>query len=400
KRIVGDSGRYHVIRWNLDRSTAKDVTLCFSVTDTGIGIPPERQHRLFHAFSQADHATTRKYGGTGLGLAISKQLVEMMGGTIEVESTVGQGSTFRFTVKLGLCEAPSTTESGEITTLQGTRALCIDDNATNRAIFKTQLTAWGLDVDCVGDSKQALEQLRKAHTEHRPYQLAILDYQMPEIDGMELGKHIKTDPDLAPTRLILLASVGQRGHRQKAEDSGFAAYLTKPVRHRQFYACLKTVMGMAPESSPPAALVTRYRLAEQQAQLRPHLLVAEDNIVNQKVIVRLLEKQGCRVDVVGNGREALEAHARNPYALILMDCQMPEMDGYEATAAIRGREASAGGHTPIVAMTANAMQGDRERCLAAGMDDYVSKPIKPQILADLVSQWAPPTPDSDACSVP
>lgn len=389
-----------VVQVSLAESTAKDVRLCFSVTDTGIGIPLDRQHRLFQAFSQTDHATARKYGGTGLGLAISKQLVEMMDGTIDVESTVGQGSTFRFTVKLGICATPLTTESGEITTLQGTRALCIDDNATNRAIFKTQLTSWGLDVDCVENGYQALEQLRKAHTEHRSYQLAILDYHMPAMDGMELGRHIKTDPNLAPTRLILLASVGQRGHRQKAEDSGFAAYLTKPVRHRQFYACLKAVLGMAPESSSPAVLVTRYRLAEQQAQLRPHLLVAEDNIVNQKIIVRMLEKQGYRVDVVGNGREALEAHARNAYALILMDCQMPEMDGYEATAAIRGREASAQGHTPIVAMTANAMQGDRERCLAAGMDDYVSKPIQPQTLITLVSQWAPPMPDSDAYPVP
>ncbi|WP_089719600.1 response regulator [Candidatus Entotheonella palauensis] len=389
-----------VVQVLLEEAAAKDVKLCFSVTDTGIGIPPDRQHRLFQAFSQTDDSTARQYGGTGLGLAISKQLVEMMGGTISVESAVEQGSTFRFTVKLGLCDTPLTTDSGEITTLQGTRALFIDDNATNQRIFKTQLTSWGLDVDCVGNSHQALEQLRKAHTEHRPYQLAILDYQMPEIDGMELGRHIKTDPDLAPTRLILLASVGQRGHRQKAEDTGFAAYLTKPVRHRQFYACLKTVMGMAPEPTSPTALVTRYRLAEQQAQLRPHLLVAEDNIVNQKVIVRLLEKKGYRVDVVGNGREALDAHARNSYALILMDCQMPEMDGYEATAAIRSREATTGGHTPIVAMTANAMQGDRERCLEAGMDDYVSKPIQPQTLTDLISQWAPPITDSDACPMP
>ena len=388
-----------IVQVSLAESAIKDVTLRFSVTDTGIGIPPEQQHRLFQAFSQTDHSTTRKYGGTGLGLAISKQLVEMMSGSIDVESMPGQGSTFRFTVKVGLCSTPLTTESGEFTSLLGTRALCIDDNATNRAIFQSQLAAWGLEVDCIGDSKQALEQLRKAHTEHHPYQLAILDYHMPEMDGMELATHIKADTDLAPTRLILLASVGQRGHRQKAEESGFSAYLTKPVRQNQLYACLKTVMGMASESSSPPALVTRYRLAEQQAQLRTHLLVAEDNIVNQKVIVRLLEKKGYRVDVVGNGQEALEAHARTPYALILMDCQMPEMDGYEATAAIREREASTGGHTPIVAMTANAMQGDRERCLESGMDDYISKPIQPQTLADLVSQWAPSMHDNSVCPV-
>ena len=388
-----------IVQVSLAESIGPDVLLRFSVTDTGIGIPLEHQHRLFQAFSQTDHSTARKYGGTGLGLAISKQLVEMMGGTIDVESTPGKGSTFRFTVKLGLCSTPFTNESGETLTLQGMRALCVDDNATNRTIFQTQLASWGLEVDCLGDSHQALEQLRKAHTEHRPYQLAILAYQMPEMDGMELGKTIKADPDLAPVRLILLASVGQRGHRQKAEEAGFAAYLTKPVRQNQLFACLKTVMGKTSEASSPAALVTRYRLAEQQAQLRTQLLVAEDNIVNQKVIVSLLEKKGYRVDVVGNGKEALEAHSRTPYALILMDCQMPEMDGYEATEAIRDREASTGGHTPIVAMTASAMHGDRERCLAAGMDDYLSKPIQPQTLADLVSQWAPTALDSDMCPV-
>jgi two-component system sensor histidine kinase/response regulator len=389
-----------VVQVSLAASTAKEVLLRFSVTDTGIGIPPELQHRLFQTFSQTDHATTRKYGGTGLGLAISKQLVEMMGGTIDVESTPEKGSTFRFTVKLSLCSAPLATESREILNLHGIRALCIDDNATNRKIFKIQLTSWGLEVDCIGDSQQALEQLRKAHTEHRPYQLAILDYHMPEMDGMALGRTIKADPDLASVRLVLVASVGQRGHRQKAEASGFAAYLIKPVRHNQLFACLKTVMGMVSEPSSPAALVTRYRLAEQQAQLRPHLLVAEDNIVNQKVIVPLLEKQGYRVDVVSNGREALEAHARTPYALILMDCQMPDMDGYEATAAIRDREASTGGHTPIVAMTAHTLPGDRERCLAAGMDDYISKPIQPQALAGLVSQWAPAVHENEVYTMP
>jgi signal transduction histidine kinase/DNA-binding response OmpR family regulator len=388
-----------VVQVSLAKATAEDVLLRFSVTDTGIGIPLELQHRLFKTFSQMDHSTTRKYGGTGLGLAISKQLVEMMGGTIEVESTPGKGSTFCFTVKLSLCSAPLATESREILTLHGIRALCIDDNATNRQIFKTQLASWGLEVDCTGDSMEALELLRQAHNEHRPYQLAILDYHMPEMDGMELGRSIKTDPDLASVRLILVASVGQRGHRQKAETLGFAAYLIKPVRQNQLYACLKTIMGMVSEPSAPAVLVTRYRLAEQQAQLRPHLLVAEDNIVNQKVIVPLLEKQGYRVDVVSNGREALEAHARMPYALILMDCQMPEMDGYEATSAIRDREASIGGHTPIVAMTANALPGDRERCLAAGMDDYISKPIDPRTLADLVSRWAPAGYEPDVYTV-
>ncbi len=378
-----------VVRVLLAEAIDENVLLHFAVADTGIGIPAEMQPKLFQAFSQADDSTTRKYGGTGLGLAISKQLVEMMGGTIDIESTVGQGSTFQFTIKLGMSSAPSTTEHTDISTLQGARVLCIDDNATNRAILETQLIPWGLKVDCAGDSKQALEQLRIAHADQRPYQLAILDYHMPEMDGMALAKAIKANPNTASIRLILLASVGQRGHRKEAESSGFSAYLTKPVRQNQLFACLQTVMGMGSAPSSPNLLVTRHRLAEQQAQRRIHLLVAEDNIVNQKVIVRLLEKQGYRVDVVGNGREALEAHGRAAYAMILMDCQMPDMDGYEATAAIRDREVTTGGHIPIVAMTANAMQGDRERCLEAGMDGYVSKPIQPEALAGLVRQWAP-----------
>ena len=406
--VSGDPGRLRQILTNLVGNAVKftnvgeilvqvtlaemrdaDVLLSFSVADTGIGIPPELQPRLFQTFSQMEDSTARKYGGSGLGLAITKQLVEMMGGSIDVESIPDQGSTFRFTVRLALCSPPLSTQTKEIVSLNGTRALCIDDNATNRRIFKTQLAAWGVDVDCAGDCHEGLSKLRKARIEQRPYHLAMLDYHMPEMDGMELGRNIKAVPDLASTRLILLASVGQRGHRQKAETAGFAAYLIKPVRQNQLLACLKTVMGMESELTDPSALVTRYRLAEREAQMRPHLLVAEDNLVNQKVLVPLLEKKGYRVDVVSNGREALEAHARTAYALILMDCQMPEMDGYEASAAIRQRETSSGRHTPIVAMTANALPGDRERCLAAGMDDYITKPIQPQTLGGLVAQWAP-----------
>ena len=407
--VSGDPGRLRQILTNLVGNAVKftnvgeilvqvslaelrdaDVLLRFAVTDTGIGIPPERQHRLFQTFSQMEDSTARKYGGTGLGLAITKQLVEMMGGSIDVESAPGKGSTFRFTVRLALCSPPLSTQTREILSLNGARALCIDDNTTNLRIFKTQLTAWGVDVDCASDCHEGLSKLRKACMEQRPYDLAMLDYHMPEMDGMELGRHIKAMPDLASTRLILLASVGQRGHRQQAEAAGFAAYLIKPVRQNQLFACLKTVMGMeSAEMTNPTTLVTRYRLAEREAQLRPHLLVAEDNLVNQKVIVPLLEKKGYRVDVVSNGREALEAHARTTYALILMDCQMPEMDGYEASSTIREREAASGRHTPIVAMTANALPGDRERCLAVGMDDYITKPIHPQTLGELAGQWAP-----------
>jgi signal transduction histidine kinase/DNA-binding response OmpR family regulator/HPt (histidine-containing phosphotransfer) domain-containing protein len=378
-----------VVRTTLVEEHADTVLLHFAVTDTGIGIPPEVQDRLFQAFAQADGSTTRKYGGTGLGLAISQRLATMMGGTIGVESTPGQGSTFWFTVCLATRLAPQDTACAALPELRGVRVLCVDDHATNRVILEAQLSAWGMRADCVVDGPTTLARLRAAQTAGQPYTLAILDYQMPGMDGLELARAIKSDPTLAPMRLVMLSSVNQRGQGTAAQQAGIAACLTKPVRQSHLYNCLMTVMSAAAE--PTAVLPVTRRQEEAQVQIHARVLVVEDNVVNQKVAVRLLEKLGCRVDVAANGREAVNMLTQLTYDVVFMDCQMPEMDGFAATAAIRQGEASTGQHMPIIAMTANAMQGDRERCLAAGMDDYVSKPVKVDDLMAMLRKWVPPS---------
>ena len=377
-----------VVRATLVEETAADVLIRFEVTDTGIGIPLAVQRQLFQAFVQADSSTTRKYGGTGLGLAICKQLAELMGGSIGLESTPGQGSTFWFTARLEKRTGPHRPVGIDLPALHGARVLGVDDNATNRRLLECQLGAWGIQVDCVADGPTALARLQAAYHQGSPYTLAILDMQMPGMDGLELARAITADTTLATTKLVLLTSVGQRGESDAAQQAGFAAYLTKPVRQSHLYDCLLTVLS-TPGQLSPVPLVTRHRLAEAQAQCRARILVAEDNVVNQKVAVRLLEKLGCRVDVVANGREAVEALAHLHYDVVFMDCQMPEMDGFAATAALRSHEVQSSGHLPIIAMTANAMQGDRERCLAAGMDDYVSKPVKGEDFHMLLQKWLP-----------
>jgi PAS domain S-box-containing protein len=403
--VAGDPGRFRQILTNLVGNAVKftaagevlvrvsrmeetnhDTVLHVAVTDTGIGIPVEVQRRLFHAFSQADASTTRKYGGTGLGLVISKRLVELMGGTMGVESTPGQGSTFWFTVRLPTRPPRDGAVPLAPSALHGLRVLCVDDHAMNRAMLEAQLTAWGLHVECVADGPDALAQLRSAHDQAHPYALAILDHQMPEMDGLTLARAIHADPILRTTHIIMLSSLGQRVQTDNTQSIGIAVSLTKPVRHSHLYACIVTAMGLgALPSRRPQALPAR--LLGAQAPFRARVLVAEDNVVNQKVTTHLLEKLGCRVDVVANGLEAVEACSRIAYDGVFMDCQMPEMDGYAATASIRQREAPTGRHTPIIAMTANAMQGDREQCLAAGMDDYLSKPVHAEALEAVLQQW-------------
>jgi CheY-like chemotaxis protein len=385
-----------VVHGSLVEETDYDAVIRFAVTDTGIGIAPEIQEKLFQSFSQADSSTTRRYGGTGLGLAISKGLVQMMGGAIGVESSPGHGSTFWFTVRLLKRSAPPTVTPVDLAALQQLRILGVDDNATNRAILAAQLTTWGMHVHCVSNAPQALELLRTAQRDGRPYDLAIVDHLMPEMDGMEMARAIRADSALAGLRLVLLTSVGYRGWAAQARDAGFGALLLKPIRQSQLYDCIAMVMGV-PQEPAPTRLITRHTLREaKQARVRAHVLVVEDNLVNQKVAVRLLENMGCRVDVAANGHEAVEASDRNPYDCIFMDCQMPELDGYEATGLIRRREAGAGAgsHVPIIAMTANALEGDRERCLAVGMDDYVSKPVKRDELESTLERWAPPSQDA------
>jgi len=405
-----------VVRVALDRAAEEEglnlVSLRFEVRDTGIGMTPAQCGRLFQTFSQADSSTTRKYGGTGLGLAICKQLVELMQGAIGVESTPGQGSSFWFTVRLSpQLGAPALPPISQAV-LQQRRVLIVDDHATNRTILEQQTLAQGMVPDMAADGAQALAQLRVAAESGVPFDFAILDAQMPEMDGWTLARRIKTDPSIGSVKLVLLTSLAQRGDAQTARAAGFDAYLTKPVRQRQLYDCLSLVLDGASASAGStgfgsAPLVTRHTVSEAQAQRRGRVLVVEDNIVNHKVAAKMLEGEGYRVDVVANGREAVEAVARTPYALVFMDCQMPEMDGFEATRLIREREAwlvqrdaqdesraasderCGPSHIAIIAMTANALHGDRERCLAAGMDDYVAKPVRREDLEAVLARWRP-----------
>ncbi|QIN81619.1 PAS domain S-box protein [Rubrobacter tropicus] len=387
--------------------SADEVLVRFEVTDTGIGMSPEQRERLFSAFTQADASTTRRYGGTGLGLAISKQLVELMGGEIGVQSEPGAGSTFFFTLPLrkqmGPVERPK-----PLADLRGLRVLVVDDNATNRRILHEQLASWEMQNDEAGDGPRGLEMMRAAAGGGRPYDLVILDMQMPGMDGMQLAREVRADPAVAGARLVLLTSMGYRGEGDAARRSGIDAYLTKPVRQSELYDVISTVMG-APQGTAPdeePGLVTRHTLREERTGNRSRVLLAEDNPVNQKVAIRMLERLGYRADVAKDGREALSALARDgahAYAAVLMDVQMPEMDGYEATAEIRRREAleayqraahgeGSARQIPIIAMTANAMQGDREKAIGAGMDDYISKPVRQEVLGEVLSRWVPREP--------
>jgi signal transduction histidine kinase/DNA-binding response OmpR family regulator len=378
-----------VVRVSLDGENDTQATVRFAVTDTGIGIPRNRLNRLFKSFSQADASTTRKYGGTGLGLAISKRLCEMMGGEIGVESEEGKGSTFWFTAVLE--KQPERQEALLVlpADILGKRILVVDDNATNREVLSAYLGSWDCQCHVASGAQEALCMLREAVETEAPFHLVILDHMMPEMDGEALGRAIKADPMLKDTPLVMLTSWGRRGDAARVKEIGFSAYLTKPVKHSQLFDCLVTVLGEGSgrakqDKKPP--LVTRHTLAEAKRRVR--ILLVEDNIVNQKLAVRLLEKMGYRSDAVGNGKEAVEALEMVPYDVVLMDVQMPEMDGYEATRVIRNPQSKVQNHdVPIVAMTANAMKGDRERCLEAGMDDYLSKPIQPQKLLEVIQTF-------------
>ncbi|MDP3090032.1 MAG: PAS domain S-box protein [Nitrospira sp.] len=377
-----------VLALSVLKESDRSVTLRFTVTDTGVGITPEGRARLFQSFSQADGSTTRRFGGTGLGLAISKQLVELMRGEIGADSLPGSGSTFWFTIELERPPhrpAPPTPAQD----LAGLRVCLIDDNATNRLLLEHHARAWGMTHASAEDGPAGLALIQDAHQSGHPFDLAIIDMQMPGMDGMRLAEAINTATGATQTRLVLLTSLTRRGDAKLAQQRGFSAYLTKPIRQHQLYDSLRLVMGRTPAKTPQdSSLITLHSLAEAHARIDGRLLLAEDNVINQKVAVKMLEKLGCRVDVVADGREAVEACSRIPYALIFMDCQMPEMDGFEATRRIRQREGTAR-HTPIIAMTANAMASDREQCLAAGMDDYLSKPVHSVALADILARWVP-----------
>jgi PAS domain S-box-containing protein len=393
------------IRATLGREDDTDVMVRFSVSDTGIGIPPDRMDGLFHSFSQVDSSMTRRYGGTGLGLAISKDLCEIMGGQIGVESEEGKGSTFWFTAVFQKQPKGRQAELIAPKDIRGTHIMVVVDNETNRQILKGLLRSWGCRSDEASSGAEALDKMNQASAEGDPFGIAILDMQTPKMDGETLGKRIKESPGLGGTILVMLTSIGYRGDVARIKEIGFSAYLTKPIKESQLYDCLINIFSrdQHPSDKPEKDIVTRHSISDDRRR-NVRILLAEDNVTNQKVALGILKKLGFSADGVANGQEAVEALESVPYDLVLMDCQMPEMDGYEATRIIRENEKShvneesnltaSGYHpltrsagVPIVAMTAHAMKGAREKCIEAGMDDHISKPVNPKALADIMEKW-------------
>jgi CheY-like chemotaxis protein/HPt (histidine-containing phosphotransfer) domain-containing protein len=377
-----------VIRAEPVSETETHATINFSIQDTGIGIMPDRQQSVFERFTQADGSITRKYGGSGLGLAICKQLVEAMGGKIGLQSSPGVGSTFWFQVpfeKQPIEKRGTAPLNIHPVNLSGMHILGVDDNATNRTILTKTLEGFGCRVDTVASGSKSIEVLRNALRNGDPYQVVLLDMQMPGMDGEQIVRAIKGDPTLKDIRIIVMTSIGQRGDASHMAALGCSGYLLKPVRQHMLYQALEAVLGRKEEEEP--AIITRHLLAEQNQHSNQRILLAEDNPINQKLAAILLKKAGYYVDAVDNGLQVIEKAKEGKYDAILMDVQMPELNGFEATRRIREMEAGSDQRIPIIAMTAHAMKGDRGRCLAAGMDDYVPKPLEVRILLDALDRW-------------
>jgi PAS domain S-box-containing protein len=373
-----------VVRVSVVDQTPAMATIRFDVTDTGIGIPKDGIENLFNPFTQADASTTRKYGGTGLGLAICKKFVALMNGEIGVESAIGKGSVFWFTVPLLKQRAAQRQAPKPRLNLAGLRALVIESNSTNCEVLDHYLDALGIKCHCTNNGPAALDELHRAAVRGAPYDLVILDFRLVAIDGLEVARSIRRDAATGAPKLLLLTSVGRRGDAKLAEQAGFDAYLSKPVSFSCLADCLALVMGETPAAGAAGPLVTRHVVAEVKGQNRLRVLVADDNHINQKVVASLLENMGHRADVVGSGKEALEAFILVPYDVVLMDLQTPELNGFEACRRIGALARETGRHTYIIAVTAHAMKGDREKHLAAGFDAYVSKPINPLELKSVI----------------
>jgi two-component system, sensor histidine kinase and response regulator len=400
--LIGDPGRIRQVLTNLagnaikfthhgevtlrvevESETEEEILLHFRVIDTGIGIAPDKQSKIFEPFEQADGSTTRKYGGTGLGLSISEKLVHLMNGRLWLESEPGKGTTFHFTARLGKQRYSSIPERVDISSLANLPVLVVDDNATNRMIFQEIFLGWKMKPVLVESGGKALQVLTQAQAEGHPFPLAILDLNMPDMDGFTLTERIKGDPQLNKTVLLLLSSAGRRGDAARSRELNVAGYLIKPVSQSDLLETITLSLGadQGGKISPP--LITRHFIRENRIL---NILLAEDNPINQKMAVNLLGKHGHHVVVAGNGRQTLDLYETGSFDLILMDVQMPEMNGLEATQAIRGKEKETSSHIPIIAMTAHAMKGDKDRCLEAGMDGYVSKPIQVQELFKVINE--------------
>jgi PAS domain S-box-containing protein len=403
--IRGDPGRLRQVLLNLGMNAIKftdkgevliqvqklpnprqEEMLWFYVHDTGIGIPTDQLDTLFESFTQVDASTTRRYGGTGLGLAISKRLADLMGGDIGVISEPGNGSTFWFTIPLTEQEHRKAPRFAPTAKMQQARVLLVDDNLTNRLILTKQLDSWGIAHQQAAGAAEALDLMRQAADSDQRFDICIIDYLMPEMNGVQLAESIRSSPQLEDLRLVLLTSSGQRGEARQMQAAGFDAYLVKPVKQSTLFDCLAALIGHQEVSrvDQPLDLVTQHSLREARRR-NIRILLVEDNVVNQKVATKILDRAGYHVDLAENGQEALEKAVAVPYDLVLMDCQMPLMDGYQSTIKIRQLN-SANAEIPIIAMTAHAMVGDRDKCLAAGMNDYIAKPVDPAQLLSLIDE--------------